>query len=206
MKKNLVVAFFCMISLGALATSSQAYELSFIPSSKGVEVGEVRTVQIYVGGVAPDKLGAFDIVIEFDPNLVAFRSDLSSFGGPLIDDQLACPGLPTTCTYWGSFSNFEGQSDATDSSIRLTEVSYAPADDLATHQAAAFTLATLAFQGLERGVSPLHVDLGESVLADSFGNAVPFTARDGSLIVPEPPSLLLVLGGIGALLEAFNQD
>lgn len=79
--------------------------LSFIPSTRDIGLGEVRTVELQIGGVFPS-LGAFDIFIDFYPAVVSFKPSASSFGGPLGGDQLACPGLPNICTDFGSIGDF----------------------------------------------------------------------------------------------------
>jgi hypothetical protein len=176
--------------------------LSFIPSTRDIGLGEVRTVELQIAGVFPPKLGAFDIFIDFDPAIVSFKPSASSFGGPLVGDQLACPGLPSICTNFGSIGAFILVDSDT---LELFEVSLAPAADLDSYQAVTFALAQLAFEGLAKGTSTLRIDLANSVFADSLGDAITtVSARDGliNVNVPQPPGWLLFLTG-GLVVFAF---
>jgi hypothetical protein len=197
-RQLLPVVALCAAAL-LLATSAAAGAvLSFVPASKDVTVDRTSFLTLRISRVT-EGLGAFDITLEFDQDVVSFLPDESSFGGPLTGDQLACPGSP--CTDYGAFGGFESPDRGL---VRLFEVSLAPQDVLENEQFLSFDLAQLAFigEGLEdaRGSTTLFVR--SHSLVDAAGNPVlldaAFPARLNLVPVTEPPMLWLLLSAIVA--------
>ncbi|GJL54197.1 MAG: hypothetical protein NPIRA02_13290 [Nitrospirales bacterium] len=199
----LAVSLLCLMPL-----TSQAIEFSFRPTPQVADVGELVEVQLRIEGLAGTSLGTFDLLVGFNPSILRFAGVTFGDSDFNFNDQLACPGLPSTCTFFGSLTSSTGQTSPLDSNINLFEVSFAPVpplapvDVLATMQAAAFNIGTLSFEGLSVGNSPLQ--LGVIALGDSMGNPLlTSTISPGRILVgeqvPVPSSLPLLLLGLAVL-------
>ena len=198
MKKVLFLA----VVLGLVvffSLSAFAATIGFEPGSQIVPVGESVSVNLVISGLGDGEspsLGGFDLFIEYDPAILAL-SDVS-FGDPTLGDQLDVSG-------WGSL--YEHSSYSSDVEY-LFGLSYNLAEDLINLQAPSFVLATLTFDTLSVGTSPLEIvdpnpPLVISRLSDGLGNALGFERESGSVSpVPEPATFILIgfgLGGIGIL-------
>lgn len=174
---------FCEVS------PASALTLGFNPSIQSVSVGSTTTVDLVISGlgngVAPS-LGTFDLDIGFNPSTLGFSgatfgNQLDLFG--LGDVQLVTPGVGT---------------------VNLFELSLELPLDLESLQADTFTLATLSFNALAIGSSPLSISV--NALGDANGDPLPYAlvsrsidvnANDNPGSVPEPTTWLLL--GLGAL-------
>ncbi|MGZ8239171.1 MAG: PEP-CTERM sorting domain-containing protein [Methylobacter sp.] len=113
------------------------------------------------------------------------------FGDPSLGDQLALG------------QSAESFFTPRDGSVNLVELSFDTVADLSTLQADSFTLATLSFNALTAGVSPLNISL--NAIGDANGDPLPIeTITAGSVTVeanangsvPEPATWLLVSLGV----------
>jgi len=188
-----VLGFVVFFSISALAIT-----IGFEPVSQEVGVGDPASVNLVISGLGDGtypSLGGFDLFIEYDPTILAL-SDVS-FGDPTLGDQLAIGWGATylSSTYSSSIEELFG-------------LSFGPPWDLINFQAPSFVLATLTFDTLSVGTSPLEIvdpnpPLVISRLSDGLGNALGFERESGSVSpVPEPATFILIgfgLGGIGIL-------
>ncbi len=173
-----------------VAAPSQAIILSFAPATQNASVGFPTDVAVVISGLgngAAPSLSAFDLDVDFDSNVLSFLG--VTFGDPVLGDQLdlfALGSLAGTTSGLGVVNLFELSLDS-------------PAD-LDALQAGSFTLATLTFDTLAAGFSPLGISV--NALGDANGNPLTATIAGGSVTaagagaVPEPASLLLVFAGL----------
>jgi len=174
-----------------LGVNAHAITLSFAPASTSVSIGDPVTVLLNVSGLgdkAAPSLGVFDVNVTFDPALLAFVD--ATFGDPMLGDQLDLGkfGSPTSATV--SPAN----------TLNLSETSFDSVSDLDTMQAGSFTLATLAFNAIGLGVSPLGLSI--NTLGDANGDTLAATANVGTVTVtatPEPTTGLLFVTGLMVL-------
>ncbi len=162
----------------ALALSS----LSFEPSSSTGVVGDTIMVDLVwdgTGGMAPTYLGDFDLDVSYDPSIVSFL-------GGIIDPDLGVD----------SFGCFDCAVDgSTAGTVNLFEISFDSVLDVIANQDRLnnrFSLATLSFEGLTDGLSPLT--LNGINFGDEFGGGITPTLINGDLTIetpptPEPPTL-----------------
>ena len=168
------------------AAGAGAVTIGLSPVSQTVLPGDSVEVALTISGlgngVAPS-LGAFDLDVEFDPAVLGFS--MAVFGDPILGDQLDLFGL-------GSFTGVDASIPAT---VNLFEVSLDLPADLDLLQAPSFTLATLTFQALAAGVSPLS--LRNVILGDALGDPLDASVTGASVnVVPEPGTLLLLGSGL----------
>jgi hypothetical protein len=155
-----------------------ATTITVLPAAQNSGLGNQAIVSLNVdglgSGVAPS-VGTFDLDVAFDSSILAFNSAV--FGNQLDilglgDLQFVTPGLTT---------------------VNLFELSLDSASDLNSLQATAFILATLKFDTIGPGTSPIILSL--NALGDADGTALPTTLVNGAVTVtsvPEPSSLFMI--------------
>lgn len=197
--------------LAAGTLGAQAAVLSWLPSFKQTGHDELGFVDLLYTRQAGERLGGFDLLLQFNPTVLSFSAADSLLTpanrpgfGTTPPDQLACPGVPGSCIPWGSVGGITGQDDPDDGTIRLLEVSLAPADGL-DPQAVQFLLARLAFIGIGSIGQSSTLELLRADLADAQGDPLPVRLLSGARIeIAEPGSAglaaaaLLVLGASAA--------
>jgi len=155
-----------------------------------VIAGGATTVSLNVlrlgGGTA---LGAYDVTVAFDQSLLSFAS--ASYGDPLLGDQLDLEGF-------GTISGTTPDAGTTE----FFELSLDSSEALLASQATSFTLATLTFNGVATGVSPLTLSINS--IGDQDGNALSTSLQNGSLQVdaapvPLPAAIWLLASALGSL-------
>lgn len=178
-KKSLIAA----VLAGALAAPAWSASLDFVPTSASFAEGSSVSVDVVISGLAAgEQLGAFDLVVSFDPAFVGLSA--YQLGNQLGDTSL-----------FESIDASAGNLDA--GRFNLAQISFLW--DLTT-QPAAFTLATLTFNGLAAGQTALS--FSDVTLGDALG--APLAADLGSTLlnvtaVPEPGSAAMLLAGLGLL-------
>ncbi len=179
-----------------------AISIGFAPPAQNVLLGDQAMVDLVISGLGDSSapsLGTFDLTIGFDPSIVALNS--YSFGNQL--DILGLGSLQV------SFADNVGGT------LELYELSLDFAEDLDTMQAGEFVLASMTFDTLSFGTSPLNVlppltgISTEPIFGDALGNPLEVEINDGSIsVVPEPATVLLFgsgLFGLAGLRKRFGR-
>jgi PEP-CTERM motif len=178
---SMLVGFFGLLR----ATPILAISLDFVPVSQTVGLGQSVTVDVVIsnlGAGIPLSVGAFDLDVNFDLTILS-PTDVTF--GPFLGD----PGPFEALT---SFTFSPGVAD-------FAEVSLLSVPALDALQPASFTLATLSFDTLAVGTSPLT--FSQVIVDDAFGNKLTIDAGSGSVnVVPEPGTFLLLVTGLVGLL------
>ncbi|MBD9355186.1 hypothetical protein [Methylomonas albis] len=170
--------------------------LDISPSIQSVGISSPVSFAVTLSGLdANTALSVYDLDIGFDPTLLSFSQ--VTFGDPLLGDQLDLLNLglngPTATAGLGL--------------INLIEFSLDDTAALLAQQADSFTLAILSFNTLTAGTSP--ITLSVNGLTDTNAADIPYTVRNGAIViggdpstntVPEPEALLLLLSGSLAFL------
>ena len=173
----------------SVPTASASVVLSI--GSETVNAGGIATVGLDISGLTlgTTALGTYDVSVNFNSSVVNFAS--VSYGDPVLGDQLDLEGFGTlTATTPGN------------GTTELFELSFDSPSALTTLQPTSFTLATLTFNALATGTSPLNLFVNS--LADQNGAAISATLQNGAVTVgatpvPLPAAFWLLLSGCGAL-------
>lgn len=199
MKKRIL----CLIALLGLGMQAHATVITFVPSDSNTSIGNSVSVDIVISDLGDDDfstaeiegiLSTFDLSIFFDDTIIQF--DSFEFGTD-------CFGF-TCLDVLGFDFNILGAFDL-GGQIDVFEISFDDDLDLDFFQPNDFVLGTFTFTGLEIGVSALDIvvnELGGGF--DEFGFAASLDADvvSGSIEVPEPGTLLLLMSGLLGLRMA----
>lgn len=199
MKKNALWIVSAWIVLVMSSTVCQAITITMVNSN--VALGGVVNQEIHIsglgGGISPS-VGSFDIDVNYDADILRF--DSVTFG-----NQLDLLGFGS---FQDQFSNTTGTAPNLLGVIDLLEISFDTIADLDALQTPSFTLATLAFEALQLGMSTLDIS---GVVSDAAGSVLPVSFPSGRVTVtstvPEPGTgLLLVLGVIALVGLGVNTN
>ena len=193
MKKSLekrTVATMAM-ALGVALHASVAFAapiLSIAPPTIVVGLGTPVDVALKISGLgdlmAPS-LSEFDVNVSFDLAILSFVT--ATYGDPIVGDQLDLFGFGSDIVTTPGVG-----------AVNLFELSLDLPTDLDTLQAGNFTLATLTFDTIGLGESPLG--LTATTLADAFGFPLAASIQNGTVsVVPEPATLLLIGSGLAGI-------
>ena len=178
MKKKLFLGIMGAILMLFCTAESQASiatpDIGFDPATQNVVLGNPANVNLYFSQVVDVvSLGAFDLDISFNPTILSFNS--ITFGDPVLGDQLDIFGL-------GSVT---GSDASTPGILNLFEFSLDDPLDLENLQAGNFVLATLTFDTLAFGTSPLS--LSANAVGDAQGDPFPVDLVNGNINVVGVP-------------------
>jgi hypothetical protein len=163
--------------------------LRFEPASQTIGFGNIAQVAVGLSDLATigsPSVGAFDLAVQFDPNILSFV-DLKF--APYLGD----PADPTQTI--SDISLFENKV------VLFAEVSLLTIDDLdglqASFEDSFLPLAHLSFMGVGPCRSPLQYTRG--IVGDGAGDPIAVSFEEGNIEVPEPGSLLFICVGLGLL-------
>ncbi len=169
--------------LGALRADAASITLS--PATPAPPSGSTFSLDVVVSGlgagVAPS-LGAFDLVVAYDPVQL-------TFSGATFGTLLGASGITDLVQSAGS--------------VNLAQVSLLLPAELDALQPASFTVATLQFVALSE--TPSVVSVSGALLSDAFGRPIGIESLGSATVsptsaVPEPGAFLLY--GAGLLVVA----
>lgn len=157
------VALYCVFMLWPALQWGLADPVSVTinPPFQAAFTGSVAVVQVMISGLGQGtspSLGAFDLVITYDPKILGIAN--ITFGG-VFGDQLNLSGF-------GSATFIDQSVPGT---IHLEEVSFDPVNTIDRLQQSSFILVTINFHVVGAGTSPLG--LSNITLGDSPGNPLP---------------------------------
>ena len=145
-------------------------------------------VSIAIEGLGAQSLGAWDLQLAFNPGVISFNSVV--FGDPTLGDQLDLSIPP--------FGSIQGSDSSVPGLVRLFELSLESPSVLNSLQADAFVLATLTFDAVGVGLTPITFDM--FLLSDADGNQLVASASGAVVdVVPEPSASTLIGSGLFAL-------
>ena len=208
MKKLIILLVAFLMLVFCNATVSQAVTLSFDPLSQEVLMGDPANVDLVISGlgdgVAPS-LGVFDLDIGYDPTILGFTGYAL---GPYLGDISLGEALD-----WSLGEYSSGVINIYELSLLDANSTSGPSnippylDDI---QPSSFTLATLTFDTLALGTSPLDITINPWGLGDAYGDPLTAELYSGSInVVPEPTTLFLLgsgLAGLGYLRKRKNNQ
>ena len=196
MNKQLSTILAGTTALALWPAATYAISLSLVPSSQNISLGNRVDVAVIISdlgdGAAPS-LSTYDLDINFDPAIVGFNELI--FGDPVLGNQLDLFGFGTDISIDNSVPGI----------VSISEVSFDIPSDLDDFQADGFTLATLNFNSLDVGTSPLILSifdlgdaLGDPLTADVENSSVTVSSQPTS--IPEPSFSLLGFFVISSLI------
>jgi len=172
----------------SLSLHAHAINIDLIADQAAVNVGDSVAVQVRISGlndVSAPSIGVYDVNFNYDASLFNFSSIL--WGDSALGNQLDL----------NSFGSMQVSSVGL-GWLNAFELSFDEALDLELLQAGEFTLFSVLLNAVAIGSG--NFSLTANVLGDAYGNdlfidTITGTTVDvGSVSVPEPSSLLLLLG------------
>ncbi len=161
-----------------------AVTIGFAPATQNVPSGGLFTVDVVVSGLAGEVVSAYDLDLVYDASILSATT--VSFG-PLLGDVGASE----------VFNDFDLTSAGVADFAQLSLLSDGGLQGL---QPDGFVLATIGFQAVGLGTSPLELVFDSINKVTGLGGQVlPVTAPLGSVTVPEPGAAPLCLLGAAVL-------
>jgi hypothetical protein len=191
----------CVFGVFCVATS-QAATISIVPGTQNATVGTPVSVGIDVSGLAANEsIGGVALTLAFNQALVS--------GASMTLDPNAKMGFALDPVNNNFGSGFTGAGGSPATIVFLADVSITTDAALKALQGTGFRLATITFNPIANGLTPLTLGLinGSAPLSNGVGLApLNATLVSGSICVggnctvtPEPASLLLLSTGAAAL-------
>ena len=194
MKKLALATVFMLAALGMPRAASAAPIVSIVPGFQSGNVGDTFSVDVIISELLGASVGSFDLDITFN-NAILLGQTLT------VSDELGDPDLLEALDLSTGFAG---------GNVDIAVVSLLSAADLLSRQGGvSFTLATLTFQGLAGGISPLTI--AQAIFADGDGNELAVGTANGSIEIKAPvntvaePATLLLLGLGTAATAAFRR-
>jgi hypothetical protein len=184
---NLLAFGFCF-SLNANAIS-----IDLLTDNTNLHMGDTVEVQVKISGLtdtSAPSLGDYDVNFHYDESLFSIANIY--FGDAVKGNQLDLMGF-------GSLQDTNSGSGW----LSVFELSFDDALDLTLYQASEFTLFSVILNAVAIGNG--NFSLTANALGDAYGNELSIDTINGTAVnigsvsVPEPSSLLLLLGALAAL-------
>ena len=180
-------------------SAARAVSLELVPASHTALIGTAAPVDLLIAGLGeatPPALATFDLTVLFDPTRL--RLPMTDANGDGVIDSVHMDPTPQLDVR-GLGGNIRAAGLTGPGTLHLFELSLDRPDDLTTRQAGRFALATLTFETLAVGTSPLSLNI--HALGDAEGNPLAATVSGAAVTVtPEPGTwLLLASGSLGLL-------
>lgn len=194
--------FTCLCALGlSLSLNANAISIDLIANQSSVKIGENIEVQVRISGLndaSAPSLGVYDVNFNYDASLFNFSS--IAWGDSLLGNQLDLNG----------FGSLQDSSNGA-GWINLFELSFDDALDLDLLQAGEFTLFSVLLNAITIGSGNFSLTayaVGNAYSDDLFINTInSATVNVGGVSVPEPSSLLLLIGMLAiVVLRAKNSQ
>ncbi len=188
--KQLLLVFAILCSTTIFLSNATATQLTLETLPSVINPGESTFVKLIVSGLnigGPDSLGAFDIAVTYDDNILDF--EFVSF-----TDWLGNP-------YGSNSTAIIFEDDTIPGELRLLGTSFLFDWELDALQTVDnMILAVMAFKGVLPGTSALG--FGNVDLSDAFGWVLdPVDLERSSVFVtPEPSTYLLFISGLAGLI------
>ena len=186
--------FASLFALGlSLSLNAHAISIDLITNQTATNVGDNIEVQVRIIGLSDASapaLGVYDVNFNYDASLFNFSSIL--WGDSTLGNQL-------------DLSNFGSLQDSSSGlgGLNVFELSFDEAMDLELLQAGEFTLFSVLLNAVAIGSG--NFSLTTNAIGDAYGNDVLIDTINGTAVnisgvsVPEPSSLLLLLGMLAIL-------
>ena len=183
-----VIVVLFVLSLGS--TPVAASSLNFVPSNQTVFPGSQATVDVFFSDPGGTLVGAFDLFVNYDPNILTFDSGNLAFGSSL----------------GGPVNSFPSVSEPQAGNINVAELSFV--SDLTSLQdgTSDLFLFSVTFDTGPIGISPLTfsggIDPNFDFLGDESGIAIALDSiGTGSVnVVPIPGAIWLLGSALVGLL------
>ena len=177
------------------AINAQAFTIDLVADQNQVNTGGSILLNVNVNGLndsSAPSLGAYDVNLHFNSSLINVTS--INWGDAVKGNQLDLAG----------FGSLTDSSSPAAGELNLFELSFDDVLDLNSLQAGSFTLFSILFSSTAAGIADFSLSV--NVLGDAFGNALTADTISGASVtvgsanVPEPSTLLLLLGGLAIVL------
>jgi Cohesin domain/PEP-CTERM motif len=183
-----------LLALGlSLSLNAHAMGIDLIANQTAVNVGDNIEVQVRISGLSDASapaLGVYDVNFNYDASLFSFSSIL--WGDSTLGNQLDLSG----------FGSLQDSSNGLNW-LNAFELSFDDALDLELMQAGEFTLFSVMLNAVAIGSG--NFSLTANAIGDAYGNVLFIDTINGvavdvgSISVPEPSSLLLLLGMLAVI-------
>ena len=182
-----------LLALGlSFSLNANAISIDLIANNTNINVGDAVEVQVRISGLDGDTaLGAYDVNFNYDASLFSF--DSISWGDAIKGNQLDLSG----------FGSWQESNSGTDW-LNSIEFSFDEALDLESWQASEFTLFSVLLNAIAIGSGDFS--LTANTLGDAYANELFLDTINGTTVnvngvtVPEPSSLLLLIGMLAILV------
>lgn len=177
-----------------LSLNTNAISIDLIANKTAINVGDSVEVQVRISGLgdtSAPSLGVYDVDFNYDASLFNFTG--ISWGDSIKGNQLDLAG----------FGSLQSSNDSS-GWLNLFELSFDDALDLDLLQAGEFTLFSVLLNSVAMGSG--NFSLVANALGDAYGNDLLLGTINntqvtaGNVSVPEPSSLMLLLGLLAAVL------